>query len=105
MEGRGGCGVQDTWRQPRRAQKKMRAPCLCSRLAESLVQRSRATPLTVRRLREESRSDKLGESLELGDMCESASASPHALLWGVVPMCGVPGGARGKTNDFQVKVN
>lgn len=85
--------------------KKDESPLSCSRLAESLVQRSRATPLTVRRLREESRSDKLGESLELGDMCESASASPHALLWGVVPMCGVPRGARGKTNDFQVKVN
>lgn len=27
-EGLGGFGVQDTWRQPRRAQKKMRAPCL-----------------------------------------------------------------------------
>lgn len=86
--------------------KKDESPLSCSRLAaESLVQRSLATPLTFRRLREESRSDKLGESLELGDMCESASASPHALLWGVVPMCGVPEGARGKTNDFQVKVN
>lgn len=69
------------------------------------MQGSRATPLTFRRLREESRSGKLGESLELGDMCENASASPHAQLWGVAPTCGVPGGVRGKTNDFQVKVN
>lgn len=106
---RGGCGVQDTWRKPRRAQKKKKkkdeSPLPCSRLAaESLVQGSRATPLTFGRLSEESWSDKLGKSLELGDMCESACQPPHAAM-GVAPTCGVPGGARGKTNDFQVKVN
>lgn len=77
--------------------KKDESPLPCSRLAAgSLVQGSRATPLTFRRLREQSRSDKLDESLELGDMCENASASPHAQLWGVAPTCGVPGGAREK---------
>lgn len=86
------------------AKKKDESPLPCSRLAaESLVQGSLATPLTFRRLREESRSDKLGESLELGDMCESASVSPHKQLWVSRRRVGFQEGLEEKPTIFRSK--